>query len=561
MTPMRHDTPMKGLSRVAFFAAVAIALLPAPARADALWTRVLAGEIASGPIASGERAYLAGTDRTVTCVSESGSFLWSKPIPGKVSPFMTVLQSGIVIAVSGSGIVTALSADGLFLWRVSCGERPVASPYEGRDGRIFLVYANSVACLSQTARIKWTLSLRDEATDMVSETGSGDLLVLLSSNTLLRISPFGQELSRIALNERPLAILPVGQGFVCGFPSGRIVAYYVREGRTGAGQVGMEAVWETRGKGAIVALALGEGTLCALSATGSVLGLNETDGATLWESATGRPAGSGGSVSWEYGQFNVSMHGYACAITRDGRHVWELDSGAAAGIPVLSKSGLAYVATGTQALAAYRAEIRVRGEKKERKAENYGILTGSSDEYGTPLTEDRLLVSAFLSSVSADIESGVTGPDEVSRSRRLAEIVRNSSGPVTGSRDFDATERARAASLLGKLGSEEARSVLIEAVAGEADTTVIVGILYGLASLGPDPDGRGLDAISRVARESGIGNQTVNRASCDALYAIIRYTGGNVARDGVSILGRFATSPYGNLDREYARRTMEKILE
>ena len=561
MTLMRHGTTMKDFYFVPLFVTLALFLLSPPARADSIWTRVLAGEIAAGPIANGERAYLSGTDRTVTCVSESGSFLWSRPIPGKVSPFMTVLQSGIVVALSGSGTVSALSPDGLFLWRVSCGERPVSSPYEGRDGRIFLVYANSVACLTQTARIKWTLNLRDEATDMVSETGSGDLLVLLSSNTLLRISPFGQELSRIALDERPRAIVPVGQGFVCGFPSGRIVAYYVRDGRTGAGRSGMEAVWETRGKGAIVALALGEGTLCALSATGSVLGLNETDGAALWQCDTGRTAGSLGSVFWDYGQFNVSMHGYACAKTRDGRDVWELDAGQTAGVPVLSKSGIAYVATGTQALAAYRAEIRVRGEKKERKAENYGILNGSSDDYGTPLTEDRALVSAFLSSVSADIESGVTGADEVSWSRRLAEIVRNRAGPVTGSRDLDATERARAASLLGKLGSEEARSVLIEASEREADTTVIVGILYGLASLGPDPEGRGLDAIARVARESGIGNQAVNRASCDALYAIIRYTGGNVARDGVSILGRFAQSPYGNLDREYARRTMEKILE
>jgi outer membrane protein assembly factor BamB len=561
MSPMRYGEPMKGFPFVLLFVVLAIVFLPAPAPADPLWTRVLAGEIEAGPIASGERAYLAGTDRTVTCVSEAGSFLWSKPIPGRVSPFMSVLRSGIVVAASGSGSVSALSADGLFLWRASCGERPVASPYEGRDGRIFLVYANSVACLTQTARVKWTLNLRDEATAMVSETGSGDLLVLLSSNAVLRISPFGQELSRIALDERPQAILPVAQGFVCGFPSGRIVAYYVRDGMTGPGRNGMEAVWESRGQGAVVALGLGEGTLCALTAEGRVRGLNETDGAFLWQRDIGRPAGSGGSVSWEYGQFNVAMRGYACAKTRDGRDVWDLDAGAAAGIPVISKSGVAYVATGTQALAAYRAEMRVRGEKKERKAENYGILNGSSDEYGTPLTEDRVLVSAFLSSVSADIESGATGIDEVSYSRRLAEIVRNRSGPVTGSRDFDATERARAASLLGKLGSEEARGVLIEASARERDTTVLVGILYGLASLGPDPEGRALEAIARVARDSGIGNLTVNRASCDALYAIIRYTGGNVAREGVSLLGRFAQSPYGNLDREYARRIMEKILE
>lgn len=552
---------MKGSSLSPVLVSIILFLPLSPARALPLWTRVLAGEIVAGPIASDDRAYVATTDRTVSCVSADGSFLWNKPIPGKSSPFMTVLDSGIVVVVSGTGAVSAMSADGLFLWRVACGERPVAAPYEGRDGRIFLVYANSVACLSRTARIKWTLDLPDEATAFVSETGAGDLLVLLSSNTLLRLSPFGFELSRIALDEKPTAILPVSQGFVCGYPSGRIVAYDVRDGRIGEKRNAIEAVWETRGKGAIVALALGEGTLCALSASGGLTGLNETDGAQLWVAETGRSAETGGSVAWDYGLFSVSSRGYACAYTRDGQPVWELDAGTSSGIPVLSRSGIAYVAGGTQTLGAYRADARVRGEKRERKAENYGILNGSSDEYGTPLAEDRLLVSDFLSTVSGDIESGVTGPDEVSYSRRLAEIVLNRSGPVTGSRDFDATERARAASLLGKLGSEEARSVLLEAIERERDSTALVGILYGLASLGPDADGRALEAIERVARESGIGSQAVNRASCDALYAIVRYSGGEIARKGVLILAGFAQSPYGNLDREYARRVMERILD
>lgn len=529
--------------------------------AEPAWTKVLAGDIVAGPVIRGDRVYVSGTDRTVTCLDDDGSFLWSRPIPGRAAPFLRVLDSGIVLAASGQGTLSALNADGLLLWRLESRDLPVADPFEGRDGRILLVYANRIVCVSVTATVKWAIPLGESPAPLVSETGSGDILVLLKSSALLRVSPFGRALERIVLPETPLTIVPTESGFACGFPSGYVRAYDVRDGRATNGRHATELLWERRIGAAVQAIALGEGTLCALSADGVLSGINVTDGSPLWSSATGHRTEGMPTVKWDYGQFNAVHRGYACARTLQGSPVWDLAIASSRRDPALGESGVLIAAEQAQSISAFHAETRVIAEKKAHKAENYAILNGSSSEYGTPFAQDRLLVDAFIESVSKAIIAGSVGDDEISYARRLTEIVSNRSGAPYQSRDFDPTERARAASVLGRLGSSEYRAVLLDAFEGERDPTVLVGLLYGLSALGPDIDGAATKAVDRVARATGINESSVNRAACDALYSIVRYTGGKFALEGVSVLSRLAQSPYGNLDREYARKVMGNILQ
>jgi outer membrane protein assembly factor BamB len=468
----------------------------------------------------------------------------------------------MVLAVSGNGTVSALSMDGLSLWQLKGPDLPIAAPYEGRDGRIFIVYANRIVCVSPTATVKWTLSLTRVPRALIAETGSGDLLLALEESRLLRVSPYGQALELIELQDTPTALLPVDSGFVCGFSSGTIRGYDVRDSRAQAKRNATEPVWERKMGSQIVALASQEGTLCALDADGGICGLNVTDGAPLWAAATGLRVQGRGTIEYEYGQFNLIYRGYASARTALGRPVFELGLPVGSSDPALSDDGYAFTtdADGTT-VHAFRAESRVWPEKKAHKGENYGILKGSSAEYGTPLAQDRSLVSDFLAQASRDIMGGTVGTDEVSYARRLAEIVRNDKSPSALSRDFDPTERARAASLLGRLCSTEYRGELLDAARNERDPTVLVGVLYGISALGPDLDGAALDAVATIDATCGIAASPVIRASCDALYAIVRYSGGAVALKGSVMLAQFAQSPYGNLDREFARMILGKILQ
>ncbi len=528
---------------------------------EPLWTRVLSGDVAAGPISRADRVFLSGTDRTVTCLSEKGSFLWSRPVPGKIGGLLTVLKSGIVLATSGSGTITALNVDGLFLWRVNSADAPLVAPYEGRDGRIFLIYRNRIVCISQTATVKWTVPLSESPGSIVSETGSGDLLVSLSSGAIIRVSPFGQLLERVALSDTLTTIAATGPGFICGFTSGTVRCYDVRDGRSGTARKSTEAIWEYRTGSSIMSFASGEGTLCVLSRDGSLCGINVTDGTLLWKTGPGIGVAGSAAIDYGYGQFNVMYRGYSCARTVQGRPVWELALPLGVKDPVLGENGIAITVDSSAAISAYRAEARIVPEKKTQKCENYGILIGSFDEYGTPFADEYSILPAFFERVSTDILDGNVGPDEIYYARRLSVILRNGKAATPGQREYDPTERARAASLLGRLGSSEYRDELFNAARTERDPSVCIGILYGISALGPDTDGKAIEAVTLVARESGIDNSPINRASCDALYSIVRYTGGSVALQGAALLSRFAQSPYGNLDRDYARGVMANILQ
>lgn len=550
--------------RVRLYHCLACILLIASSRlfaGEPLWTRVLSGDVAAGPLSRADRIFLSGSDRTVTCLSEKGAFLWSRPVPGKSGQLLTVLKSGIVLASSGSGTITALNVDGLFLWRVNGADSPLVAPYEGRDGRIFLIYRNRIVCISPTASVKWTVPLAETPGNIVSETGSGDLLVSLSSDAIIRVSPFGQLLERVALSETPTKMAATGSGFVCGFTTGIVRCYDVRDGRTGPARKATEAIWEYRTGSSIVSFALGEGTLCVLSRDGNLCGINVTDGTLLWKSGTGIGVAGSASIDYGYGQFNVMYRGFSCARTVQGRPVWDLTLPLGVKDPVLGENGIAITVDSSATISAYRAEARIVPEKKAQKCENYGILIGSFEEYGFPGAEDQSILASFFERVSADIIDGNVGTDENFYARKLSGILQNGNAATPVSREYDQTERARAASLLGRLGSSEYRDVLFDAAKRERDPSVRIGILYGISALGPDTDGKAIEAVSLIARESGIDNSPINRASCDALYSIVRYTGGSVALQGAALLSRFAQSPYGNLDREYARGVMANILQ
>ena len=162
--------------------------------------------------------------------------------------------------------------------------------------------------------------------------------------------------------------------------------------------------------------------------------------------------------------------------------------------------------------------------------------------------------------VARRLASGTIGSDEVNYARRLAEILEDRTGDYPLVEPFSGAERGRAASLLGQLGSTEYRAVLLKSAYDEYDSSLAIGVLYGIASSGSDPDGAALAAIGNIARKAGTGETAVIRAACDALYAIIRYSAGDIALEGTKQLSRFLQDPYDDPVRIYARMTLSKIL-
>lgn len=532
--------------------------LTATVGAEPAWKRVLSGDIVSAPVAFGDRVYAQTTDRMLTCLSDGGAFLWSKPLPGKSAPFLAVSGFGLVLAVVAPGIITATNLDGRFLWQLRGSELPVCAPLSGRDGRIFVAYRSRIVCLSVGGLVKWTLPIDESATGPLSVTGSGDVLVACGGDITLRVSPYGEALETIPLKGASAAILPVSAGFVVGYENGSVRSFDVRDGRASGNA--SECVWEFRGNGRVAALTRDGPSIFVLFADGMLVALNVTDGAVLWNLATGIASDRNSSLSFEYGQIYGLTGRAVFAIDAKGRFLWKYALVSEAFPPRLSDSGLAYTVAPDGVLSAWRVESRIKSEKAAQKSESYGILNGKSAGYGIPEGPDRRSALWFLDSVSDEIRAGTVGSDEVHFARRLAEIMRGDTGFGPFAPQFDSSERARSATLLGRLGSSEYRQVLVDEAPRATDPTVATGILLGLAACGSDGDGRSLESIDRLVRAFPA-DETVLRSACDALYAVTRFSSGEASLDGTRYLARFLEDGETPGLREYARTLLGKLLE
>ena len=529
--------------------------------AEPVWKRVLGGDIVAGPIESGDRMYVVTSDRSITCLSSGGSFLWNRPLPGKPLPFLSVAESGMIFTVTATGLITAYNVDGNVLWQIRGRESPVLAPYAGRDGRLFLVYPKSLVCLSQIGAVKWSLSFDLDPARQISETGDGDLLLACNEPVIMRVSPFGELLEYIK-TEMPVKILsPIPGGFIAGFPDGSVRAYDVRNGRTVVEKHDTEEIWEYRCKADPSALLFEAGTIALLDSSGILTGLNATDGALLWTSISGIPVNPPATIFFDYGQFNVTCSGFAFAYGVSGKEMWRFPFPEKDSTTVLAGNGMAYTSGRDSVLYAWKVETRIKTEKKAPKKKNYGILNGNSSWYGMPYLSNTAAIRTFFDDVVYDLSNGSVGVSEVNYARRLVEILNNDSGEGTSGRQFDSAERSRAATLLAQLGSDEYRDVLIERATVKNDETVSAGILFGLSACGSDYDGQALLAVERIVRDAGIRNETVQMAACDTLYSIIRYSSGKTAEDGTKMLVSFMESPSGFQVQEYAKKKIGNILK
>lgn len=537
------------------------------------WTRVLSGSPVAGPLALGDRAVTVCDDRSVTCVDREGSFLWSRHVSGKPLPYAAVLPGNSLLAVSESGIYTLFSPDGNQLWRVSAGVVPLADPIPGRDGRVFIPFREGVLCVAANGLTLWKTSLPVPFAGVAGETGDGDLLLVCEGGLLFRISPFGSTLERIDLRETPVSLTPLPFGFASGFSSGRIEAWNVRDR---SGKRGSDRVWTLDGGAAPRTLISHGGTLAILRSDGTAEGVNVTDGAGLWKLSLGSALPEDAQLRREYGQFVAVSRSFSCSLSDSGVLTWSLSYPESPSGVSIGSDGTLYAAGSGWQISAWPGERRLGALSASGRAEDtsYGILSGASEEVywqAHPSVEE---VASLFAQVGAALEAGtgkggslsdLVGPDEPRWARALAAIARNRSFSELSfpnvREGFYETERARAASLLGQLGSSEYRGFLAEESARSPGETYALGLLYGLAAGGSDRTGVVSDSVLRIAREAGSGNATVARAVCDALYALIRYSSGKAATEYVSLLAAYTREPYDQGVRKYARQVLGNIVQ
>lgn len=522
---------------------------------DVLWTRILPGQVSAGPVLHDGRIFAAGIDRTLTAIDESGELKWNRRIPGRTPLFLTVTASGLVLAVSEPGILSAHNTDGLFVWQMSSSSPTVCAPVNGRDGRIFLVFPTHINAITQTGTVLWRTNVPEKPTGRVGETGDGHLLVFLADGSILRVSPFGEVLERIVLPSLPLDIHPAPTGFIAGLENGQVVYCDVRPRRNNARDT--EIIWTYTSRSKPVALSVNRNEVFILCSDGSFCSLHVTDGTELRVMNLGFGVATKPVLSFDYDKWICVLPGKAIALSVSGRKEWEISLASSLANPVISDSGVIFGATLQGGISGVRAETRIGREKKMLKAQSYGILTGKSRYWGVSASETKTLFAA----THRDIDEGNVGIREVHYARRLSELLSNNTGDPFVSAPVASEDRSRSALLLGRLGSDEYRAVLVDQMYRNPDETLSVGLLLALAVSGPGVGNDEISAVRHVLRTSPLHTISVHLAACDALYTFARYAGGQRSVEASRILLEMTKEPYDGRVQSYALKILARILQ
>ncbi len=542
------------------------------------WTKALGGDAISPVKTFQDRIYILGTDRSITCLSEKGNFLWRKPLGFKPAPLFSLSGGGLLHVFSGNGEMLVFSSNGMPVWNYSGkkGNLPVIPPFEGRDGRIFLLYEDEIICLASNGLQKWRRPVNGGKADFICEDGSGNVIIC-SGNRIIPVSPWGN-----IFNETEIGITPSSgtglYGTGCAFfvpvseSSCRIIVMDLNPQHTGKNAGQPDILWESQPTANPAAVFNYKGTFYYAGEDGKITLFNATDGkiissAIIGNGQTGNRKISGASFSINKKDNDeriiLSSENLCAAVSPAGEILWVCNFTEKISAPVFTENGFVISAPVNTVMRGFLAEFSLGARKDSRTVklqEGYGIFDGKSSEYGITYRPGVQSVFPYFENIREKMKNGDIGPQEIEISRRLAEIVKNDTGNPFSDVLYTEAERSQAAVILGEMGSEEARSILLENLKTEKNSSVVSGILYGIAALGPEKGRETFETVSFIIHSSK-NYSPIHRAACSVLYSMAKNSPGDTASEAMKILFEYTKDPYDNSIKKYAKQMLENLLK
>lgn len=543
------------------------------------WTKALGGD-ALAPIKSfQDRVYVLGTDRSITCLNEKGTFLWRKPLGFRPAPVFAVSSGGLLYLFSKNGEMFVFSSNGIPVWNYQGkkGVLPVTAPFEGRDGRIFLVYEDEIVCLASNGLQKWRSQVNGRNTDFICEDGNGNV-ILCSGNKIISVSPWGNVFSETNISVNPVEGLGL-EGTGCAFfvpvsdSSCKIVVMdlnpiHLKKKSGALPQEPPDILWENGRMSSHAASVYHNGTLYYAGTDGKITLFNATDGrilaTTILDGIQDGISGASFKISGKNNSERIifSSEQLCAALSLSGEVLWAFNFTKKLLNPVFTENGFVVSSPMKTVTRGFLAEFSLGTQQPKitRETSGYGIFEGKSSEYGITYRPGVQSVFPYYESIRKKLQSGTLNGEEVEISRRLAEIIKNDTGNPFSDVLYTEAERSQAAVILGKMGSEEARDILLETLKTEKNTSVISGILYGIAALGPDGGRKTIESVSFIIRSSK-NSSPIHRAACSVLFAMAKNSPGETSSEAMKMLLEYTKDPYDNSIKKYAKQMLENLLE
>jgi hypothetical protein len=431
------------------------------------------------------------------------------------------------------------------LWTVRLDGVPAGDPAVSEDGTVLVgTSAGTLSALSHLGRREWAVTLPGPVTGQPVIDGAGTIYVVAADRRLYALTPWGEFKWSLPFMASPGEPAIAGDGtVVLGTDAGEIVAV------SPAGDM----QWRKPLGAPVIGVAADALQIVADTRAGRIAGLS-TDGRELWQTDTARPLSSPPFIDGSR-VFLTAQDG--SVLTLDSHHAvsGSLRTGAAGGA-IEAKSG--EILVGGRDWIVYsidRAAAGLPGPPPDMPvpwpqaghdaghsgrtdaapaADNGALLALNPDYlYLQALTSvsGREGIELLLSDIGGRITSRSLDKSTWYTVRMLENVV--GTGLVTRVlqnqrlvNDFPDL-RARAAALLGRVGSIASRSALLDAVGAETDGVALAAEIRALGAIASDGDGRSLREIVRAfARRAGLPpDSRLASAVVDSIGRIAIYAG------------------------------------
>jgi len=527
-----------------------------PYRLD--WRYVTGGKIVSKPAVDHRGTiYALSDDRTLYALSPLGQERWRFPVGRKLSAGPVVTYDGTVLVGTRSGILLASGANGRLRWMFSPRTGSCLTPALGADGSILLAMSGgTVHCLSYRGEERWRYQVRAELAASPSIGAGGTVYIGTTDRRLLALKRDGRKKWELELPARvgtPAidedgALYLSAAGIHKVTPEGTLAWSYSIPAETSDPVL--------RSDGAIIAGA-GNGRLYALSPEGQL----------IWSTSLRVPVSLPAVIGDDGNAYVATESRELVAVSPDGLILWRFKAKQSVRCPTIGKDGTLLVGAEDWILYALSTSSKGLSAGPWPQAYHDGQHTGRAGALEDLDGPAAMLLRELAYSDSEelkwmalqDIGAHLQGNRYLAVHLVVLEEVLGylaGEGVIYRGSQRDTLQsgypeiRVEACRLLGELGSEGARAVLLQVMEADEDSVIRVAAVDSLAAVGFDPDGELARAI--LYRVGETGQERFHLACARALYRIIMGSRGAVHPDNYRALGILARSAASESVRERA---------
>lgn len=552
------------------------------ARLSPDWVTVLGGSILSQPVRTSYGFAALGEGKMLSAFNQNGTVLWQRSFVTPVQMNLSVGAADMLYVITGKTTLNMLNPGGLVLWSADTGFTVANAPLPGRDGRVFVMGTERVACYGINGIRRWFLDT--EALDpsfSPVELNDGSLLLFLNKRSsgksiATRISPFGAVLEQIVFTGKVVQATSCKDGALLVFSDGSAGLCAVRnkaavsEWVLSAPEQGLSA------PSSVTVDGLPEGTAALISGNPAKICVVNTK--------TGAVTNSFRTTSINAAQLTyagaipsgilVSDQTNALCCMADGSIVWEAKFSPLKKWNYLFATDNGYLAfCGTNwVIEAYRMTqslVKSASSFKERQIEPYRTFYAGTTETSSSLT-GRIITpqtSAQMGVAFAQGDFGEYEPYWLELLENELSALSLSWGTASKShlveQPYFTTHIPYAEEVLSLAGSSGCAvygKYIIPLLQNANDNSLLQMLVTMAGSLGYDPDGQLLAALDVLLHHTSPKNQQLLLPLCDSVYEICRYMGRPAFFErGEQMLSELLYPQYDAKVRDYARKTLSRI--